>query len=47
MKPKPNFSIRLDASQRAALEKIAAKLDRPVGYLIRQAIDNYIKEQTR
>jgi predicted transcriptional regulator len=47
MKAKPTFSIRLDDDQREKLEKIAAKLDRPVGYLIRQAIDKYIKEQSR
>jgi predicted transcriptional regulator len=38
-----NYSLRLDADQRAKLEEIARRKDRELSYLIRKAIDEYIE----
>lgn len=38
-----NYSLRLDADQRAKLEQIAQRKDRDVSYVIRKAIDEYIE----
>jgi len=38
-----NYSLRLDADQRARLEKIARRKDRDLSYVIRKAIDEYIE----
>jgi len=37
-----NYSLRLDADQRAKLEQIAERKDRDLSYVIRKAIDEYI-----
>jgi len=37
-----NYSLRLDADQRARLEDIARRKDRDLSYVIRKAIDEYI-----
>ncbi|HUD36103.1 MAG TPA: ribbon-helix-helix domain-containing protein [Streptosporangiaceae bacterium] len=37
-----NYSLRLDADQRAKLEQIAQRKDRDLSYVIRKAIDEYI-----
>ncbi len=37
-----NYSLRLDADQRAKLEEIARRKDRDLSYVIRKAIDEYI-----
>jgi predicted transcriptional regulator len=37
-----NYSLRLDADQRAKLEDIARRKDRDLSYVIRKAIDEYI-----
>jgi predicted transcriptional regulator len=39
----PVFSMRLDADVRAKLEKIAKREDRDVAYIIRRAIEEYIR----
>jgi predicted transcriptional regulator len=38
-----NYSLRLDADQRAKLEQIAERKDRDLSYVIRKAIDEYIQ----
>jgi predicted transcriptional regulator len=38
-----NYSLRLDADQRAKLEEIARRKDRELSYVIRKAIDEYIE----
>ena len=38
-------AIRLEPKQLAGLEKIAKRKDRAVSYLIRKAIDEYIKRE--
>ena len=38
-----NYSLRLDADQRAKLEEIARRKDRDLSYVIRKAIDEYIE----
>lgn len=38
-----NYSLRLDADQRARLEQIAQRKDRDLSYVIRKAIDEYIE----
>jgi len=38
-----NYSLRLDADQRAKLEQIARRKDRDLSYVIRKAIDEYIE----
>ena len=38
-------AIRLEPKQLAELEKIAKREDRAVSYLIRKAIDEYIKRE--
>ena len=40
-------AIRLEPKQLAELEKIAKREDRAVSYLIRKAIDEYIKREKR
>lgn len=42
MSAKGSITVRIDDEQRAALERIGAELDRPVGWLIRAAIDDYV-----
>ncbi|HUC59280.1 MAG TPA: ribbon-helix-helix protein, CopG family [Streptosporangiaceae bacterium] len=37
------YSLRLDTEQRAKLEQIAQRKDRDLSYVIRKAIDEYIK----
>jgi predicted transcriptional regulator len=39
------MSIRLKPAQLAKLEKIAAKEDLPVSWLIRKAIDEFLKRR--
>jgi predicted transcriptional regulator len=43
MPPTKTYSLRLDATRRSKLEKIAQKQDRDVAYIIRKAIDEYIE----
>jgi len=38
-------AVRLEPKQLAELEKIAKREDRAVAYLIRRAIDQYIKRE--
>lgn len=38
-------AVRLEPKQLAELEKIAKREDRTVAYLIRRAIDQYIKRE--
>lgn len=40
-------AIRLDANQLAELERIAKREDRAVSYIIRKAIDEYIRKDKR
>jgi len=40
-------AIRLDAKQLAELERIARREDRAVSYIIRKAIDEYIRKDKR
>jgi predicted transcriptional regulator len=40
-------AIRLEPKQLTELEKIAKREDRAVSYLIRKAIDEYIKSEKR
>jgi hypothetical protein len=42
--PKPMFSIRLSADERKALEKAGAAEDRPLAYVARRAIRDWLKE---
>ena len=39
----PVFALRLDADLREKLEKIGKREDRSVAYLIRKAIEDFIK----
>jgi len=39
----PIFSVRLDPEIVKKLKAIAAKEDRPVGYIVRKAIEEYLK----
>ena len=41
----PMFSFRLDADLREKLEKIAKRDDRSVAYLIRKAIEEFVKRE--
>ena len=43
MPPTHNYSLRLDADRRTALEEIARRKDRDLSYVIRKAIDEYIE----
>jgi predicted transcriptional regulator len=43
----PVFSMRLDAEVRAKLEKIAQRDDRDVAYIIRKAIEEYIRREEK
>jgi predicted transcriptional regulator len=46
MEPMPatqTYSLRLDAERRGKLEEIARRKDRDLSYVIRKAIDEYIK----
>jgi predicted transcriptional regulator len=45
--PKKLTTIRLDPKQLAALERIAKRDDRQISYLIRRAIDAYIRKDKR
>ncbi len=38
-----NYSLRLDAERRSALEDIARRKDRDLSYVIRKAIDEYVE----
>ena len=40
-------AIRLEPKQLTRLEKIAKREDRAVSYIIRKAIDDYIKREKR
>jgi predicted transcriptional regulator len=40
-------AIRLDSKQLAELERIAKREDRAVSYIIRKAIDEYIRKDKR
>lgn len=40
------FSMRLDTKTFDALNTIATRNDRSVGYIVRQAIERYIKENS-
>ena len=40
-------AIRLDSKQLADLERIAKREDRAVSYIIRKAIDEYIRKDKR
>jgi len=40
----PVFSMRLDSELREKLEKIAQRDDRDVAYIIRKAIEEYIRK---
>ena len=44
-KPKPMFSIRLGDDERKALEKAAAAEDRPMAYIARRAISDWLREK--
>jgi predicted DNA-binding protein len=37
-------AVRLEPKQLAKLEKIAKRQDRPIAYIIRKAIDEYIRK---
>ncbi len=39
-----NTNVRMDATKRSRLEIIAKKNDRSLGYVIREAIDDYIEK---
>ena len=43
----PTFALRLDPDVRAKLEKIAKRDDRNVAYIIRKAIEEFIKRDGR
>jgi predicted transcriptional regulator len=43
----PPFSVRLDPEMRDDLEAIGRDRDRPIGYLIKMAIKNFIKENKK
>ena len=45
MAAKQTYSVRLDADQRLQLDARAENMELPVGYLIRLAIDAYLKQQ--
>lgn len=45
--PKTLTAIRLEPKQLAELEKIAKRDDRAVSYLIRKAIDEFIRREKR
>ena len=45
VKPKPMFSIRLGDDERKALEKAAAAEDRPMSYVARRAIIEWLKQK--
>ena len=45
MAAKQTYSVRLDAEQRLPLDTRAESMEMPVGYLIRLAIDAYLKQQ--
>jgi len=40
-------AIRLDSKQLAELERIAKREDRAISYIIRKAIDEYIRKDKR
>jgi predicted transcriptional regulator len=40
-------TVRLDEKTLAALKKIADKQDRPVGWLIRKAVEDFVKRETQ
>jgi len=37
-------AVRLEPKQLAELEKIAKRQDRPIAYIIRKAIDEYVRK---
>lgn len=43
--PSPMFSIRLSADERKVLEKAATAEDRPLAYVARRAIMEWLKEK--
>jgi predicted transcriptional regulator len=46
LKKPETFTLRIDPDLRKELQKLADKQERPVGWIIRKAIENYIKENT-
>ncbi len=38
------FSVRLSSESKSKLEKLAEQQDRPLGYLVQKAVDNYIDD---
>ena len=38
-------AVRLEPKQLTALEKIAKRQDRPIAYVIRKAIDEYVRKE--
>lgn len=43
----PVYALRLDADLREKLEKIATRDDRDLAYVIRRAIEEFIKRESR
>lgn len=41
----PVVTIRLDDKTLDALKKIGARLDRPIGYLLRKAAEEYVERE--
>jgi hypothetical protein len=44
VKKPETFTLRIDPDLRKELQKIAEKQERPIGWIVRKAIENYIKE---
>jgi predicted transcriptional regulator len=44
VKKPETFTLRIDPDLRKKLQEIANKQERPVGWIVRKAIENYIKE---
>jgi predicted transcriptional regulator len=40
-------TVRFDKQTLAALKKIAEKQERPVGWLIRRAVEEFVERETR
>ena len=40
-------TVRLDEKTLAVLKKIAEKQDRPVGWLIRKAVEEFVKRESK
>ena len=41
----PMFSMRLDPDLRSKLEKIAKRDDRSIAYIVRKALEEYVKRE--